>query len=93
MPGYSIVPNANEPILVVDPETLEEIYNKVFYGLRYNPEDGKVTVEVIREDEAISLPETDTYHSYEYAHWFASPKSINFTWKESKKTHLFMEVV
>lgn len=93
MPGYAVAPSTDQ-ILVAQPDTIEEIYNKVFYGFKYNPETGKTTVEVIREGEPIKLPESESYLAYEYAHWFASAKAINFTWEDSnKKTRLLMEIV
>jgi hypothetical protein len=93
MPGYAIEPQKSDSLLVVEPETFEELYGKVFYGMTFDPESGSATVEVIREGEIVSLPEQTNWIPEEYIHWFASPKSINFTWEGTKGTHLLMEVV
>lgn len=93
MPGYAVEPKDSSSLLVVEPETFEELYGKVFYGMKYNPETATVSVEVIREGEVVSLPEQTSWIPEEYIHWFASPKSINFVWEEARGTHLLMEVV
>ncbi len=93
MPGYAIQPKLDKPILIVEPDTLDELYDNTFYGLKYNPITAEVIIEVIQEGEPIKLPESQVYRTYEYAHWFASPKQINFTWDQSKGTNLLMEVI
>jgi hypothetical protein len=94
MPGYAIQPDINKPILIVNPDTLEELYENVFYGIKFDPSEGKATIEVIREGEPVSLPESNNYTDFnDYAHWLASSKSINFSWETNKKTHLLMEVI
>lgn len=93
MPGYAIEPNVNKPTLIISPDTIDELYGNVFYGIVYDPESGKVNVEVIQEGEPIRIPESSTYVTEEYAHWFASSKQINLTWDQSKGTHLLMEVI
>lgn len=93
MPGYAVPPVQNKPILIVEPDTIEDLYDNVFYGMMYDPSEGRVTLEILREEEDISIPASSTYLFYEYAHWFSSSKSINFTWKESNKTHLFLEII
>jgi len=93
MPGYAISPDQSS-IFIVEPETLDELYGKVFYGIKYDPSEGQVSVEIIREGEIIRLPETNDFKTYEYAHWFSSSKSINFVWEDTfRSTHLLMEVV
>jgi len=92
MPGYAISPKLEKPVIIPDPETIEELYDNVFYGFKYDPVDGEVIVEVINENEPIKLPESTSYKPYEYVHWFASPKNLNFIWDQSKGTHLLVEV-
>lgn len=93
MPGYAIAPNTSKPTLIVSPNTVDELYENTFYGIMYDPESGKVDLEVIQEGESIKIPESTTYKVEEYAHWFASSKQINLTWDQSKGTHLLMEVI
>ena len=85
--------NSNRPALIVKPDTLDELYDKAFYGLKFDPSQGRLTVEVIKEDEPVVLPESNSYRTEEYATWFASAKNLNFEWKENvKASHLYLEV-
>ena len=93
MPGYTKDVSSSNQILIFEPDTLDELYDRVFYGLTFDPLLGKVSIEVIKEDEAIELPTTTSFSIGEYAHWFASSKQINFTWKEGEETHLLLEVI
>lgn len=93
MPGYTTNVSSSNQILIFEPDTLDELYDRVFYGMTFDPESGKISIEVIKEDEPIELPTTTDFAIGEYAHWFASSKQINFTWKEGEKTHLLLEVI
>jgi hypothetical protein len=85
--------NLNRPALIVKPDTLDELYEKAFYGLKFSPLEGRLTVETIKEDEPVVLPESTSYKTEEYVTWFASAKNLNFKWKEYiKASHLYLEV-
>ena len=93
MSGYAIPSKENKASFIFEPDTIDQLYDSVFYGMTFDPKEGKVTIEVIKEDEPIVIPDSLNFQDGDYAHWFSSSKEINFTWKETKKTHLFMEVV
>jgi len=92
MPGYAIEPNTAKPILVFEPDTIDELYERAFYGIKYNANTGKAYMEVVSEDEPIKLPQSGTIGNDDYAHWFASSKQINLTWRDEDPGHLYLEV-
>lgn len=93
MPGYAIEPNTAAPILLFEPDTIDELYGRVLYGIKFDPETGKATLEVVGDDDPISLPQQDLSNNDDYVHWFASTKAINLTWRQTRPSHLYMEVV
>lgn len=62
---------AEDPI-IVEPDTLTELYGRVFYGLRYNPSTGAAYFEKIEEDEIIELPQANNISVDEYQTWLSS---------------------
>lgn len=92
MPGYASQPNPNKPVLVSTPDAVEEFYDNIFYGLKYNPEDGSAYFERIDSGEVIKLPETGVINSDDYVHYFTSPKKLNFTWSDEDPSRLHLEV-
>lgn len=94
MSGYAIEPNLNKSILVSEPDTIDELYGRVLYGIKFDPDTGKTILEIVGEDDPIILPQTGSTNDSDYAHWFASSKLINLVWREetTNKGHLFMEV-
>ena len=93
MPGYAIDPNTSGPILLFEPDTIDELYDRVLYGIKFDADTGKTTLEVVGEDEPISLPQQGLSNDEDYVHWFASRKAINLTWRETKASHLYLEVI
>jgi hypothetical protein len=81
----------NDPI-IVEPETLSEIYGRVFYGLRYDPSTGVAYFEVIERDEIITLPSADDISVDDYQSWLSSKKYLDFTWETATSSNLIMEV-
>lgn len=92
MPGYASQPNVNKPVLVATPDTVEEFYDNIFYGLKYDPTDGSAYFERIDTGEVIVLPEAGITNSDDYVHYFTSPKKLNFTWSTEDPSRLLLEV-
>lgn len=92
MPGYASQPNPNKSVLISTPDTVEEFYDNIFYGLKYNPVDGSAYFERIDSDEVIVLPETGLTNSDDYVHYFTSPKKLNFVWSDEDPSRLHLEV-
>lgn len=82
---------AEDPI-IVEPDTLTELYGRVFYGLRYNPSTGAAYFEKIEEDEIIELPQANNISVDEYQTWLSSKKYLSFTWETATSSNLIMEV-
>jgi len=93
MPGYLINNSSSfEPVLHNEPDTFEQLYGKIFYGLRYNPSSGKLTFERLEEGDTITYPfEQENRYYNNYATWFTSNRSINFEFDNNDK--FVMEVV
>ena len=81
-----------EDPIIVEPETLTELYGRVFYGLRYNPATGAAYFEKIEEDEIIELPQANNISVDEYQTWLSSKKYLSFTWETATSSNLIMEV-
>ena len=92
MPGYASQPNPNKSVLVSTPDTIDEFYDNIFYGLKYDPVDGSAYFERIESDEVISIPETGVTDSNDYVHYFTSPKKLNFVWSATDPSRLHLEV-
>lgn len=92
MPGYASQPNPNKSVLISTPDTVEEFYDNIFYGLKYNPADGSAYFERIDSDEVIVLPQTGVTNSDDYVHYFTSPKKLNFVWSDEDPSRLHLEV-
>jgi hypothetical protein len=93
MSGYSKQPYSSNQVLIFEPDTVDELYDRVFYGMTYDPSTGKISVEIIKDGETIEIPNSTNFSEGSYAHWFSSSKQINFNWKESEKSHLLIEVI
>lgn len=92
MPGYASQPNPNKSVLISTPDVVDEFYDNIFYGLKYDPEDGSAYFERIESGEVISIPETGITDSNDYVHYFTSPKKLNFVWSETDQSRLHLEV-
>jgi hypothetical protein len=92
MPGYASQPNPTKPVLVSTPDTVEEFYDNIFYGLKFDPINGSAYFERIDSGEVIKLPETGVTNSDDYVHYFTSPKKLNFTWSSEDQSRLHLEV-
>jgi hypothetical protein len=92
MPGYASQPDPSKAVLVSTPDTVEEFYDNIFYGLKFNAEDGSAYFERIDSGEVIRLPENGVTNSDDYVHYFTSPKKLNFTWSDEDQSRLYLEV-
>jgi len=86
-----ITPLLDDPI-IVEPQSLNELYGRIFYGLRYNPSTGAAYFEKIEEDEIIELPQANNISVDEYQMWLSSKKYLSFTWETATSSNLIMEV-
>lgn len=92
MPGYASQPNPNKSVLISTPDVVDEFYDNIFYGLKYDPIDGSAYFERIDSDEVIVLPQTGVTNSDDYVHYFTSPKKLNFVWSDEDPSRLHLEV-
>ena len=86
---------ADSNIIIFEPDTVAELYGRVFYGLNYDPETGMLEVESIESGEVISLPvlgDGSTHNYTDYATWLASTKYLGFSWETTLSSNLIMEV-
>ncbi len=82
-------------IIIFQPETVTDLYGRVFYGLNYDPETGMVEFEQIETGEVISIPvlgDGSDYNSADYATWLSSSKYLDFYWETTLSSNLIMEV-
>ena len=78
--------------IIIQPETLDDLYGRVFYGLKHDPATGKAFFEQIESGEVIKIPSLEqgsTHETTDYATWLSSVKYLNFSFLSS---NLIMEV-
>jgi hypothetical protein len=92
MPGYASQPDLSKTILTQEPDEVDEFYDNIFYGLRYNAQDGTAYFERIGSDEVVRLPEEGIVRDDDYVHFFTSPKKLRFVWDENDNSRLLLEV-
>lgn len=67
--------------------------NKTFYGVRYNHETGKLTVEKINDGSPVRLPADNITKDEDYKTWFWTKHTVQFEWDQTQKTNLLMEIL
>jgi len=92
MPGYASQPNQSKAVITNEPDVIEEFYDNIFYGVRYEPDTGRAYIEKIASDEIIRLPQEGTTRVDDYIHYFTSPKRLEFAWDETDTSRLLLEV-
>lgn len=92
MPGYASQPDPSRPVISDEPEVIENFYDNVFYGVRFEPETGRAFIEKISSGEVIRLPEDGITRTDDYVHYFTSPKRLEFAWSETDASRLLLEV-
>lgn len=83
-----------EPI-IFNPETANDLLDRIFYGLKYEPNTGLAYFERIESGEVIELPVLTaglTYEVSDYVAWLASIKYLNFSFETALSSNLIMEV-
>lgn len=93
MSGYAVGPKINTNLVQQDPDDVSELYDKIIYGIKYDPEEGSAYVEKIEEGEVIKLPETGITNPDDYVHYFSSNKNLNFKWSTQDSSRLLLEVI
>ena len=86
---------ASSEIIIFQPETVTDLYGRVFYGLNYDPETGMVEFEQIETGEIISIPvlgDGSAHNPSDYVTWLASTKYLSFSWETTLSSNLIMEV-
>ena len=86
---------ADSNIIIFQPETVADLYGRVFYGLNYDPSTGMAAFEQIETDEIISIPTLSpgiTHETNDYATWLSSTKYLDFYWETTLSSNLIMEV-
>jgi hypothetical protein len=82
-------------IIIFQPETITDLYGRVFYGLKYDPSTGLASFEQIEVGEIISLPvlgDGVDYTTDDYVTWMSSSKYLDFYWESTLSSNLIMEV-
>ena len=82
-------------IIIFEPDTVAELYGRVFYGLNYDPETGMAEIKQIESGEVISLPvlgDGSNHNPADYVTWLASTKYLGFSWETTLSSNLIMEV-
>ncbi len=86
---------ADSNIIIFQPETVTDLYGRVFYGLKYDPATGLASFEQIEVGEIISLPvlgDGVDYNADDYVTWMSSSKYLDFYWESALSSNLIMEV-
>lgn len=95
---YGVLTIIDEPIQqsfeTVDPysPTLEDLTDKVFYGLKQNRQTGKATIDIIAGDEPIRLPDKYSTRTEDYVNWMWSYNRFVYSFN-AQTGHLLMEVL
>ena len=86
---------ADSNIIIFQPETVTDLYGRVFYGFNYDPTTGMAEIKQIESDEIIKLPTLSpgiTHETSDYATWLSSIKYLGFSWESTLSSNLIMEV-
>jgi hypothetical protein len=70
---------------------LEDLVDRVFYGVRQDTETGKASIDKIYGDAPISLPDYYTVRKDDYKNWIWTYNTLRFSWGENGR--LLMEVL
>jgi len=81
----------DQPI-IVNTSDINDLCDRVFYGIHYDFLNDQLSIEVIEEDGTISLPENGLTDLDDYVGWFASRKYLSFQWAQAISSNLLMEV-
>ena len=87
-------PISSQQFLEVDPfsPTIEDLVDKVFYGIKQNRLTGKASIDTILGDEPIRIPSAWSTRADDYLNWMWSYNSFRYYYDE-ETGHLLMEVL
>ena len=95
---YGVITVIDEPnpqsFDTVDPysPTIEDLADKVFYGLKQNRQTGAAVIDIIAGDEPIRLPNQFSTRTEDYVNWMWSYNRFVYTYN-AQTGHLLMEVL
>lgn len=72
--------------------TIEDLVDKVFYGVRQNRQTGKASIDTIAGDEPIRLPDQYSVRVDDYVNWTWSYNRFIYSY-DTETGHLLMEVL
>lgn len=92
MPGFAKPQDStpNETVTGGAPD-INTVSNQTFYGFRYNVDTGKLILEILDGDTAVSLPMEGVIKDNDYRQWLWTQKRLKFVWNEDNG-HLLVEV-
>lgn len=64
-------------------ETIEDLVDKAFYGLRQDTETGQAFIDIIKGDESIRLPNEFETRSDDYLNWMWSYNTFRYTFNQN----------
>lgn len=70
----------------------EDLVDKIFYGVKQDPLTSKTTIDKIKGDEPIRLPNPQALQRDDYINWMFSYNNFIYTWDEVTG-RLLMEVL
>ncbi len=73
-------------------ETIEDLVDKAFYGLRQNTETGQAYIDIINGDEPIRLPDEYEVTSTSYLNWMWSYNTFRYSF-DNATGRLLLEVL
>ena len=73
-------------------DTIEDLVDKAFYGLRVNVETGQAFIDIINGDSAIRLPDEYEVTSTSYLNWMWSYNTFRYSFN-NETGRLLLEVL
>jgi hypothetical protein len=92
MPGFAKQAASSSASTNADFFNVDDVADKTFYGFRYNHLTGKLQVEKINDGDVVSLPDPSVVDANDYKQWVWTRSNLSFSWNNSRKTHLLVEV-
>lgn len=91
MPGFAKQTAASQG--AVDAFNIDDIADVTFYGFKFNPTNGRLTVDKIAGEEPVRLPEENTITANDYKQWLWTSRTLKFRWDSALKRALLVEVL
>jgi hypothetical protein len=71
---------------------LEDLVDKIFYGVKQDALTGKAVIDKIKGDEPIRLPSTTSTSRNDYVNWMWTYNNLRYSW-DANTGRLLMEVL